>query len=395
MARRKRSARPDVLALLRECKQRPWDDAPRLVLADWLEEHGENKAELGLAELIRLSCREPPFAVPPPAFSLPERGQELLRAFAVDWLGGLIDQVSWGAHRGLFRISCLTNTLSAGALQQPTLPEGWAWVERVGLLGASSRNIARAAVAPLLEQVGTLALTRTRLGRGWKVLAETPDLPRLDGLILAQSDITPEQLRRLLAQPAMAALRHLNLLGDHGGAAIAGALVDWPGLQSLTTLSLRSACVGDIGAQMLAACPAVDQVGLLDLSTCSLTDQGLGFLVRSPHLRSLRWLALEANVGITPAGLTALLESDLPLTGLALDGQALGVEGIRMLAGSPWTARLTLLDLGYRGVTNVSGRLLAASPHLGGLKVLRSFSYLDDETRQQLLARFGEGCMGF
>jgi uncharacterized protein (TIGR02996 family) len=394
MARRKRSARPDVLALLRECKQRPWDDPPRLVLADWLEEHGENKAEVGLAELIRLGCTEPPFTRSP-SFALPQRGQELLRAFAVDWLGGLIDQVSWGYCRGLFHVTCLADTLAAGTLQPPALAEGWAWVDRVALLGANDRNIAPAAAAPLVEKAGTLDLSRSRLGRGWSVLVEATSLPQLHGLVLSQAHIQPEQLRRLLALPGLAALRVLDLTNNHISSFSVAALVEWPGLANLTALSLRYCLTGDVGVQMLAASSAARQVGLLDLTGCSLTDEGLRLLVRSPHLRSLRWLALESNDGITPAGLATLIESDLPLAGLSLDGHSLGVEGIKLLAGSPWTARLSFLDLGWRGVSSEGGRLLVASQHLTGLRLLRVGNYqLNGETRKQLRARFGERCIG-
>ncbi len=40
-------------AFLQAIRETPFDDAPRLIYADWLEEHG--RAER--AELIRLQCR--------------------------------------------------------------------------------------------------------------------------------------------------------------------------------------------------------------------------------------------------------------------------------------------------------------------------------------------------
>src|SRR5438046_30326 len=44
--------RPELLALLQACKEEP-EEAPRLVLADWLEEHGAAAP----GQLIRLQCR--------------------------------------------------------------------------------------------------------------------------------------------------------------------------------------------------------------------------------------------------------------------------------------------------------------------------------------------------
>ena len=43
---------PEFLALLAACRHRPADDAPRLILSDWLEEHDED----AWAELIRVQC---------------------------------------------------------------------------------------------------------------------------------------------------------------------------------------------------------------------------------------------------------------------------------------------------------------------------------------------------
>lgn len=43
----------EYLALLEAILENPADDAPRLILSDWLEEHGEEER----AEFIRLQCR--------------------------------------------------------------------------------------------------------------------------------------------------------------------------------------------------------------------------------------------------------------------------------------------------------------------------------------------------
>src|SRR4051794_39215087 len=89
----------ELVALLSACKERPEENAPRLVLADWLEEHGQPQR----AELIRLQvelARSAPW----------ERGRaqrerrvrELTRAHAVEWLGGLAAHLDgWEFRRGL------------------------------------------------------------------------------------------------------------------------------------------------------------------------------------------------------------------------------------------------------------------------------------------------------
>jgi uncharacterized protein (TIGR02996 family) len=47
------STPPELESLLLGCKDAPDDDAPRLVLADWLDDHGDHDR----AEFVRLSVR--------------------------------------------------------------------------------------------------------------------------------------------------------------------------------------------------------------------------------------------------------------------------------------------------------------------------------------------------
>src|SRR5688572_25795077 len=52
-----RTGRGEMLRLLEVAKENHWDDAPRLVLADWLDKHG-NEADRARAEIIRLEIDE-------------------------------------------------------------------------------------------------------------------------------------------------------------------------------------------------------------------------------------------------------------------------------------------------------------------------------------------------
>src|SRR5205809_1806030 len=74
---------PEVLALLADAKAHPDDDTRRLILADWLEEHGEGER----AELIRLqcACAHPPYDSPD-KIRLKQRQQELLASHEAVWL---------------------------------------------------------------------------------------------------------------------------------------------------------------------------------------------------------------------------------------------------------------------------------------------------------------------
>src|SRR5262245_28548936 len=75
----------DEAAFLRAIWESPYDDAPRLVYADWLEERGDTNR----AELIRIQCGKAGLAESDPRRQrLGERESELLRLTA-SWLHAL------------------------------------------------------------------------------------------------------------------------------------------------------------------------------------------------------------------------------------------------------------------------------------------------------------------
>jgi uncharacterized protein (TIGR02996 family) len=86
---------------LRDIAANPDDDAPRLVYADWLEEHGA-PAERARGEFIRMQCR---LSRLPEACSqrreLRRGAAKLLATYGPDWLGPLHHPAfSWHFHRG-------------------------------------------------------------------------------------------------------------------------------------------------------------------------------------------------------------------------------------------------------------------------------------------------------
>src|SRR3954451_13941548 len=95
---------PELHSLLQGCKDAPDDGAPRLVLADWLEEHGDADR----AEFVRLSVRLAADEIPlgDEAVSL-ARLHELYAPNADRWLGGLRD---WPGRvvfkRGMIEARC-------------------------------------------------------------------------------------------------------------------------------------------------------------------------------------------------------------------------------------------------------------------------------------------------
>src|SRR5262245_18080051 len=110
---------PELLGLLRACKEEPDDDVPRLILADWLEErNGPTDAER--AELIRIHC-----AIDRTPTDLERRGELCARATLLlamhkaAWLGPLaVHGTLW---RGLLHLMIQPSARSSPILLDPLI----------------------------------------------------------------------------------------------------------------------------------------------------------------------------------------------------------------------------------------------------------------------------------
>ena len=96
------SAHPQLVALLDAARRDPHDNAPRMVLADWLDEHGDADR----AAFIRLQLMLAPGASPlepPERQRQQERCRRLLLRHGGAWLGPLWRWPPWRTewHRGL------------------------------------------------------------------------------------------------------------------------------------------------------------------------------------------------------------------------------------------------------------------------------------------------------
>src|SRR5262249_50191377 len=105
----------ELLALLRAAKSTPEDDAPRLILADWLEERGTTPADQARAELIRAQCRLADLGADDPEHrSLQRRIKQLLSQHGKTWRGPLTATQGGRFERGLLYLD-----LPAAMLDRP------------------------------------------------------------------------------------------------------------------------------------------------------------------------------------------------------------------------------------------------------------------------------------
>ena len=213
--------RPEVVALLQTCKESPDDDTPRLVLADWLEDHGDTAR----AEFIRVQCelgKLPGADAQRP--SLERREQRLLKQHENDWLGPLrglagtrtrtmLDPTTWLFRRGLLwvRLQARKAFLGRGMLAAVRCG-AWDWVETLHLMGVTDRIAARLAQSALLQQLSFLDLRANGIGdAGIAALASSPNLRNLLRLDLRDNEIRGFGAAALLNSPYLEKLIYLNL----------------------------------------------------------------------------------------------------------------------------------------------------------------------------------------
>jgi uncharacterized protein (TIGR02996 family) len=123
----------ELRGLLAHCAATP-DEEPRLVLADWLEEHGDFRGEFVRAALA--FDRTPPYDVT--RFQLGERLRALLESPALkEWLPAS-PAFKWGWRRGLLTLIADTEKLqdecTFGTVRNTRKLVGWLasdWIERV------------------------------------------------------------------------------------------------------------------------------------------------------------------------------------------------------------------------------------------------------------------------
>ncbi len=373
-------------AFLQAIRDEPDDDAPRLVYADWLEDHGQEAR----AEFIRVQCeRARPDTEPGRAAELEMRAWRLLVENWKAWVGPLRELVGPdGSRRGetwlmggphaeaLFKFRRgFVESLALGADVFVRLGGELARLMplRHLLLWRAGAYAPDLAASPHLEGVSRLDFSDYFIApldaAGARALASSPYLGRLRALHLYDNNLGDAGLRALAEAPWLAGLRLLNVMENGLSAAGVRALVASPHFR-LEELRLGSNPLGGPGAAALAGAPASRCLRALDLRDCTLGRSGLDALAESPYLGGLRQLGLDSTQA-GPAWGVLLAAGFLPqLTALNLNRCDLGDPGAETLAGSRGVRGLTALGLSGNEISDRGARALAASPHLSRLKRL-------------------------
>jgi uncharacterized protein (TIGR02996 family) len=223
----------------REIKEYPDDDTPRLIFADWLQEHG-NAAAAARGEFLRsrvLRQRLPPDD--PTHGLLKRREGELFTAYRWAWLGPLADQARyWEFDRGLVQIWAQAERVLSAEVTAWSATEAAYWVDSLTLSDVTPRHLSQLAESPLLEHLSTVDLSDNRL-QSLRTLFDRPGVRQLHRLVLSRNRLRGEAIASLTASPHLLQLRVLELERNQLGDDAAALLAESASLRDLRVLRLR------------------------------------------------------------------------------------------------------------------------------------------------------------
>jgi uncharacterized protein (TIGR02996 family) len=328
----------------------PDDDLPRLVYADWLEEHGDPeyarfiRTQLQLAQVpdyhplhVRLWWEERGLVTGLPFRSRLSGVPEALALSFQDYRRGFPWQV--GAQSLPDFIVAAPELFALVPLQALSLRAEYR---------APPPDLSPLADSPWLARLRRLEINLARLpAREIQKLQQSPHADNLVDLAFKHAGIEPDGLVALLEPPLVGQLEALTLY------AIDIRLPD-----------LLRAIQGPGEPHQLRSLEYVPSLHLTRLPP-------LTSLFQAPWLQGITALRL-ANMNLGPERVVELVNSPLPgnLESLQLNNTKPGVPGVRALAGCAALSGLRRLHLALNSLGPVAMKALAQSPHLGNLWVL-------------------------
>jgi uncharacterized protein (TIGR02996 family) len=318
-------------ALLQDVRETPDDDIPRLIYADWLDDHGQPER----AEFIRLQCCAARHPEDDLRRQAPEaRAQVLLEARREEWEMGLprwlrgkcryerglgeVLHTNAGAllKGGLRRAPLIHRLVLTGAEGRVDELAGCAHLAGIRELSLSLGRDGGLGLAPLLGSSALRSLRRLEvsgrfLREDLEALSAAPSLARLRCLVLKQTHFSQKDpieagnLARVLDSPNLCGLTSLALDGSWLDENEAEALSARLGLPQLRELTWQIGRIGAPGVSALVSSPQRQELVRLHLAGAGLSDEGAAVLASSPYLRGLQQLDLRFN-GIGPQGAEAL-----------------------------------------------------------------------------------------
>jgi uncharacterized protein (TIGR02996 family) len=248
-------------ALLEAIRAAPEDDAPRLVYADWLEEHGEGETDRDRAEFIRAQCELARLR-----FGSPE-----------------LEARHWALRTREGELCVRHEQIWAAELNLPPNRLTRCWFQRgmVANVWCTVRYFVEHGDALLDAAPVEVVCFRRATARNITELRRCPAFARLPGVEFLMDETPAVIVTGFFEAVPVGHLRAVQLKTHTGNllsptwhtrnAVLATTLARCPGLAGLKRLWLRHAGVGDEGGRALARSPHLAGLGLLNLEGNALS----------------------------------------------------------------------------------------------------------------------------
>jgi uncharacterized protein (TIGR02996 family) len=359
-------------AFLQAIRDNPEDDTPRLIYADWLEEHGD----AARAEFIRVQCEKA--RLPrwhPRAEILAWREKALLYRHENQWRSELpdIDGVEWlGFDRGFVhevRVQDVDVLSQRAADIEQASPIRWASISRGESAWKKARPLAYLRGVRLLADIANVYDSPA-------TVLHSPLLATVEHLDLSRLNMEGEQFAVLGRSPHLRNLRMLILDECFMGNGNLRPLAEGEQFRNLTTLSMKGnrygyhedARIRPADLAMLADSPNLANLTSLDVSGNEIDVKSLRRLLESPHMANLRELTVAANhLRSDEIHQLAHLPTSTRLHSLSLAHNPIGNGAAEVLAKAAFCTSLMNLDLDTCEITAQGVGELAKAPWISQL----------------------------
>lgn len=396
----------------------PYDDAPRLIYADWLEDQGE----LEQAEYIRVQCQLAASSVADPEyFELLQRNRELALGIRpmelpehhyLDYHPGIgnfsvaVTQRGFPAHATISHHDMDNNELISDSLERMISETPIRSLTVFGTEpGASEFLLNHPSIAQLhslelqhwddevaeeiyvalanskyLQRLTSLSLGLEPGDRGIKLLSEMENVPNLRAFHLHVDELNRSQFQSLTQTSWFQRLHHLKLESESFRNRHLEALIQSGPYPEMHILDLSDCDFDAKAVERLTKSKAFPNLKSLRMQRVEFGPKGAEAIAQCEH-----WSLAELNLWycqIRGTGLKAIANSEncASLRSLILGTNRITQSGVKALANSKCVSGLRHLDLSYNPLGPKGVQSLAEGD---ALRNLISFEYpmLDDERK--------------
>jgi len=366
----------------------PDDDAPRLVLADWLEENGEDDRAVAIRLSVARSRLDP---LDPARWVADRRLSQAVDRRSLDWWRGGLPKfagVGWGTfdrgfihearildspallrHADALFAAAPIDRLSGLLLEDDSLRmmRHLDRVRTIDLGGPGELEPGR--LIPLAEADASAGLRELRIADGrygddvLTSLAACRGWPNLDTLDLSGNRFTPAGWLMLSDSPLLARLRQLDISNCDGVPPAVGELLESPCVPNLRRLNLKGTGVGAARPMRELVRPEWPSLEALNLAYSGIGPGSAVAFAEGARMPRLLELDLTSNQSLGNRGVAAIAAGDFRgLRSLRLGWCHFGITGLRALTRAAWLPGLARLDLREFRLQVKGCEMLAAAP---------------------------------